>query len=141
MSKKIEEKIIWKSKFEGSQAELRLEKNGLLYFKAKPTFTFEENIAETKWLKKISKEVREKFPEMKFKILLDVSDVGSSEQMTEETKKVYVNLIKDPVIKKIGVYGQTWGMQIILDLLSALSRSKKLKSFSNKEKAIAWLNS
>ncbi|MBU0731832.1 STAS/SEC14 domain-containing protein [Patescibacteria group bacterium] len=141
MAKKVEDKIIWENKFEGNKAELKLQKNGVLLFNAKPTYTFEENTSETKWLKDSFKELTEKFPDIEFKILIDVADVGNSEQMTEETKKIYVDLINDPKIEKIAVYGQTWGMQIILDLLSALSRTNKLKSFSNEEKAIAWLNS
>ena len=132
-------KIILEDKFEASGAEIKLREDNIIYFFAKPTFTLEENVAETKWITSAFENLSKKFPEMDFYVLMDVTEVGNSEQISEETRKAYVELIKNPRLKKIGVFGQTWGFQLIIDLIGALSKSKKLKSFKTEEKALEWL--
>ena len=57
-----------------------------------------------------------------------------------DTVPAMQRLLKEPKIIKVAVFGQTWGFQLFLDLLSALSRqAKKLRSFPSREKAVAWL--
>ncbi|MBU0670586.1 MAG: hypothetical protein ABH835_01345 [Patescibacteria group bacterium] len=134
-------KEIEKYHYNQTGAELILyEDDVILVEYARATYNVEENNEETRWIRDAFYKVAEKYPKKKFKIILDVTKPGSGEEMSDEVKEIYVQLLKDPKILKVAVFGQTWAFQLFLDLFAALSRNNKLKSFPSMEKAVAWIN-
>lgn len=109
-------------------------------FYKRATESLEENDKETAWIRdRFSGTCESDSGKKEYFILLDVRGPGSSEQLSEEAKQIYVDLLRDDRIKKVAVFGPTWGFQLIVDLLAAISRTRKLRSFSDREKAVAWL--
>lgn len=71
------------------------------------------------------------------KLLIDASDAGKA---FSKARKQFVSVLKKDDVKKVAILGGKPFMQAMLAFYRILSGVDKLRSFSLKEDAIAWLN-
>ncbi len=114
-----------------------LEHNLLLVRFGRATLDVEENTIETQW---IDDTLRLMLSELEgdVYIMLDLSKVGDAEHISDESKMLYVQMIKEKRIKKIAIFGWAKGWDLYIKLFQFYAKNK-LKAFTTEKQAREWL--
>lgn len=104
----------------------------------KITTNDEDNNQETHWVKATLENIKLKAPQGHLKVLMDFRTIDSGEFNTQESNKMYQDMLHDLAIDKVAVFGLHFGWALLIDLLRAFM-PHKLKTFSTEEEARAWL--
>ncbi|MFH0818687.1 MAG: STAS/SEC14 domain-containing protein [Patescibacteria group bacterium] len=104
------------------------------------TYTEEENVAETVWVRDTLDKIISDYPDIKIYALMDVTSAGDAEEISDESMKIYSKTMNYPQVKNIAIFGQTKWFAMLLNIMVKLSKTfGKTKLFDDKENAIAWL--
>lgn len=112
--------------------------DGLLICRfGRATMSLEENTTETHWVFERFSEMKRKYPDTPFRILIDLSQVDDAEYNSDESNTMYKAMLKDDYVAKVAAFGFSPGWSLFLELF--MFYSKKLKVFSSQEEAMDWL--
>jgi len=79
-------------------------------------------------------------PGKKFNILIDLTSLGKASYISDQTREIYANAIKEKQIGKLAVIGHSSSYRKFLNLIiAAVKRESKVRWFTNVKKAITWL--
>lgn len=99
----------------------------------------EKLIDEARWLKETFDKIADQTPNKKILALIDVSNTGPLPKIPTEAKKIYWNLLKDPRVEKIALFGNFNLASELFFVLVPTFTHQDVKTFSNKEEALKWL--
>lgn len=103
------------------------------------TATLEENTAESQWVGQCFAEIKTIIPDRPLKVLVDFSTIDSSEYNSDESNKLYRQMLHDDRIKAVAVFGLHSGWMLLMNMI-AIFAPHKLKIFDNETEARAWLD-
>lgn len=101
------------------------------------TMSLDENTAESHWVFDTFSEIKQKYPEVPFHILVDLSKVDDAEYNSDESNAMYKTMLTDDHVKKVAAFGFSPGWALFLELFRFYS--KKLRMFSTEEQGMSWL--
>lgn len=133
--------ILKEKKFEPTGTILRLESSGILWaLFERATYTPEENAEETRWIKENFEASCRDYPNLQFRVIMDLTKPGNAEYVPDEAMKIYRDLLKHSRIQKVATFGQTHWFDFVITLVGRMSKTiGKIRSFTTKEEALAWL--
>lgn len=102
------------------------------------TINEEDNTKETHWVNSVFEEIKRHAPNGQLKVLMDFRTIDSGEFNSQESNKLYREILHDDAIAKVAAFGLPHGWALLIDLLRAFV-PHKLKTFTSEEEARAWL--
>jgi len=79
-------------------------------------------------------------PGKKFNILIDLTALGKASYISDQTRRIYANAIKEKQIGKLAVIGHSYSYRKFLNLIiAAVKGESKVRWFTDVKKAITWL--
>lgn len=81
--------------------------------------------------------IKEKYPDQKFSILVDLTDAGRPSKRAAE---MYIKTLSDSRIKKVAIYGMGSMIEsIVRFIVAAAGKGEEVKFFLDKDEAMHWL--
>lgn len=78
-------------------------------------------------------------PEKKYKILIDLSSIGTKGASSVETRRIYQKIMSYPQIEKVAIIGLGNFSRAIINVLFRTTGKEGVKWFSNPKEALSWL--
>lgn len=104
------------------------------------TATLEENTAESHWVYDRFQDIKRIIPAGQLKVMVDFTTIDSSEYNSDESNKLYRDMLHDDRIDRVAVFGLHSGWALLISLI-AIFAPHKLKTFDTAAQAKAWLDS
>ncbi len=102
-----------------------------------PGETDEEHLRMAKETKAAYRGVLAKFPDIDFRILVDLSNAGIP---TKEAREIYVSILSDKRIKRTAFFGVGKAIKSIVSfIVSAAGKGDNVEFFIDEETALKWL--
>ncbi len=98
----------------------------------------EDNTKETHWVRQVFEEIKQHAPARPLKVLMDFRTIDSGEFNSQESNKLYREMLHDEAISKVAIFGLPHGWTLLIDLLRAFV-PHKLKTFGTEAEARDWL--
>lgn len=102
------------------------------------TATLEENTAESIWVKARYDEMMEKHHDQPVYVLMDLSKIDNSEYNSDESNKIYLQMLRDKRIEKIAIFGLHSGWELFINMFTFYVKNK-IHIFTTEPEARAWI--
>jgi hypothetical protein len=99
--------------------------------------TDEEHNAMAKEVEDYYQDMLSRFPEGRFKVLVDLSNAGLP---TKDASNIYTKTLSDKRIEKAAIFGMGLAIKSVINfIVAAAGRDEHTRFFVDREQALAWL--
>lgn len=102
------------------------------------TSNLEENTAEARWVKTTYESIIQSISQPAYAIL-DFTTIDSSEYNSDESNKIYLEILRDDRLKKIAVFGLHTGWELFINVFKFYAK-QKLHTFETEAQAKQWID-
>lgn len=102
------------------------------------TATLEENTAETHWVQATYKNIMDDLKTPAY-VLLDFTTIDNSEYNSDESNKIYLEILRDERLKKIAIFGLHTGWELFINIFKFYVKNK-IHTFNTEAQAKLWLS-
>lgn len=128
------------ARFDDTHSFIQEDADGIIRVKfGVATSNEKEAIREAKWLVDTFEYLKTKRPDKPIFVLVDMTSIDDSEYIPGEVWKMYLDLVKDPFLKRVAVVGGTEAMRNIINFYFRFWTREDVKFFQQEQEAIEWL--
>lgn len=102
------------------------------------TATLQENTTETHWVLATYKTIIDPLKTPVY-ALLDFTTIDNSEYNSDESNKIYLEILRDERLKKIAIFGLHTGWELFINIFKFYVKNK-IHTFNTEVQAKQWLN-
>ncbi len=104
----------------------------------KATATLSENTAEANWVQATYNEIIRGI-EKPLYAMLDFTTIDNSEYNSDESNKIYLEILRDKRLKKIAIFGLHTGWELFVNIFKFYVKNK-IHTFNTEDQAKAWID-
>lgn len=102
------------------------------------TATLKENTAESHWVQSTYKTIIEGLKNPVY-AMLDFTTIDNSEYNSDESNKIYLEILRDERLKKIAIFGLHTGWELFVNIFKFYVKNK-IHTFNTEAQAKLWLD-